>query len=160
MQESRIFYNSRDNETSFSVYGKRNFAAGATNENISMITYTGNNVIYIKDIVFSSNAVAKVELYFDATYVSGGAEVIPLNLNRGSALTSETTCYSGDTTLVATSTSANEVFDVRLNKSTFQMDFHGAIMLTKNTSLILLGEVENPGEKIRTMVYFYEADKS
>ena len=156
--ESRIYYVSRDEEKAFSVYGKRNFAAGSqTNENILIMTYTGNDNLFIKEIMFSSNSSdAKVEVYLAATSVSGGTEVIPLNMNRTSAITSETTCLNGASTLTATVASANEVFDVRLNHSSFKMDFHGGLILPKNKNILILGSVANAGDKIRTMIYYYE----
>ncbi len=156
--EDRIFYASRDDETAFSVYGKRNFTAGSqTNENIISLTYTGNNKLYIKDIMFSSNSSdAKIEIYFDATSVSGGTSITPLNMNRGSAITSETTCLNGETTLTGTVTNNNEMFDVRLSNSSFLMDFRSAIILTKNMNIFILGSVANAADKIRVMIYYYE----
>ena len=154
--ESRIYYLSRENGQAFSVYGRRNHT-GTGNENILSLTYTGNKALYIKEIIFSSNSPdAKIELYFDATSVSGGTEIIPLNLNRSSAISSETTCLNGVTDLTGTTTTANEVFDVRLSNSSFLMDFHGAIILPKNKSIFVLGSVQTAGEKTRIMVYYYE----
>ena len=45
---SKLFYSARDNEKAFSVYGKRNFAAADTNENILYIKYTGTNHCVLK----------------------------------------------------------------------------------------------------------------
>ena len=113
--------------------------------------------LHIQKVVFSSNSsAAKVELYFDGTSISGGTSVIPLNMNRSSALASETTCLTGATTLNATEASANEMFDVRLNNASFEMDFDGGIVLKKNDNILILGEVATIGDKIRTMMYFYE----
>jgi len=153
-----MYYASRDTEKAFSVYGKRNFAAGSqTNENILSLTYTGNIALYIKDIMFSSNSSdAKVEIYFDATSISGGTNIIPLNMNRTSAITSETTCLTGESDLIATKTNINEMFDVRLSNSSFIMDFHSALILPKNANVLILGSVATAGDKIRSMIYFYE----
>ena len=159
--ESRIYYAADRDEKAFSVYGKRNFVAGSqTNENICSLTYTGNDKLYIKNIMFSSDSPdAKVEVYFDATGISGGTSVIPLNLNRASATDSETTCLNGATDLTGTVTDANEVFDVRLSNSSFLMDFHSALILPKNSNIFILGSVQTIGEKIRTMIYFYESSE-
>jgi hypothetical protein len=155
--EDRIYYSSRDAQKAFSVYGKRNFAAGSTNENVLYVKYTGQTDLHIKEIMFSSNSAdAKVEVYFNPTGVSGGSEIIPLNMNRSSAVTSETECLNGNTTLTASVTSANEMFDVRLSNSSFVMDFHSAIILPKNSEILILGSVENADEKIRVMIYYYE----
>jgi hypothetical protein len=156
--EERIYYVSRDDKKAFSVYGKRNFAAGSqTNENILYLTYTGDSALYIKEIMFSSNSSdAKVEVYFDATLVSGGTSVIPLNMNRTSALTSETICLNGNTTLTGNVIGANEMFDVRLNNSSFLMDFHSALILPKGANIFILGSVDAIDDRIRTMIYYYE----
>jgi len=159
--ESRIFYAADRDEKAFSVYGKRNFTAGSqTNENILSLTYTGNDRLYIKDIMFASNSPdAKVEVYFDATSISGGSSIIPLNSNRASAITSETTCLTGATDLTATIEGANEVFDVRLSNSSFLMDFHSSLILPKNGNILVLGSVQSALEKIRVMVYYYESER-
>ncbi len=157
--ENRIFYISRDNKKAFSVYGKRNFTAGSTNENILYLKYIGDNTLFIKDMMFSSNSsAAKIEVYFAPVGVSGGTSIVPLNMNRGSVLESETTCLHGETDLTATVVDAKEFYDVRLNNSSFHFDFHGAVMLPKNSSILVLGEVATAGDKIRTMIYFYESD--
>ena len=78
-------------------------------------------------------------------------------MNRGSALASETTCLNGRSILTGTVTNANELFDIRLNKSSFLMDFHGSIILSRDSNIFILGEVENSGEKVRVMIYFYES---
>ena len=154
--ESRIYYESRDNQKAFSVYGKSNFV-GITDANILYMKYTGDVDLHIKEIMFASNSPdAKIEVYFDPTGVSGGTTVLPLNMNRGSALTSETTCLNGAADLTGTVTTANEMFDVRLNNSSFNKDFHSALILSKNTNIFILGSVATAGDKIRVMVYFYE----
>ena len=157
--EDRMFYASRDFKTAFSVYGRRNFVSAETNENILYMKYIGDKNLFIKDIIFSSNSsAAKVEVYFDPTSVSGGTEIIPLNMNRGSAITSETTCLTGTSDLSATVNSAKEFFDVRLNNETYTMDFHSSLILPKNSSILILGEVAEIGDKIRTMIYYYESE--
>jgi len=155
--QNELGYISEEEQKGFSVYGKRNFAAASTNENILSMTYNGTGGLHIQKIVFSSNSSdAKIEVYFDATSISGGTSVLPLNLNRGSAKTSETTCLNGNTTLSGTVSAELEMFDVRLNKSTFEMDFGGGVILTKGKNLIILGEVGAIGDKCRVMVYYYE----
>jgi len=156
--ENRIYYHSRDDETAFSVYGKRNFTAANTEENILYLKYTGSNDLHIKSIMFSTNSeLAKIEMFFAATGVSGGAEVIPLNMNRGSANESETECLHGGTTLIGTIDDANEFFDIRLSKSSYLMDFHSAIIIPKNKNIFFKGDVAAAGDRIRIMVYYYES---
>ena len=116
--------------------------------------------MHIKEIMFASNSTdAKIEVYFDPTGVSGGATVLPLNMNRGSALTSETTCLNGASLLTASVTGANEMFDVRLSNSSFLMDFHSAIILPKDSEILILGSVQTAGQKIRVMVYYFESSE-
>ena len=156
--ESRIYYESRDNESAFSVYGKRNFAAADTEENILYVKYTGNNDLHIKSILFSTNSeLAKIEAFFAATSVSGGAEIIPLNMNRGSANESETECLHGGTTLNGTLSDENEFFDVRISKGSFLMDFNSALIIPKNKNIFFKGEVAAIDDRIRIMIYFFES---
>lgn len=156
--EDRIYYVSRDDKKAFAIYGRRNFIAGSdTNENILYVKYTGNTDLHIKDITFSTNSPnAKIEIFFDPTNVSGGEVRLPLNLNRTSAITSETICLTGEADLTADTITANEFMDVRLNLSTFTNDFHSALILPKNASILVKGSVETAGEKIRVMIYYYE----
>jgi len=155
--QSELAFAAESMAKSFSVYGKRNFVAANTNENIFYMTYTGTGQLHIQSVTFSSNSSsAKVEMYFLATSVSGGTAVVPLNLNRGSAIVSEATCLNGNADLTATTDGINEIFDVRLNVSTFTQPFDGGIILRKNDNLLILGEVAVIGDKIRTMVFFYE----
>ena len=141
----------------FTVYGKRNFLAADTNENIFYMKYTGTGQLHIQSITFSSNSSsAKIEVYVDPTSVSGGASITPLTMNRGSGETSETTCLTGGSDLTMTTTAANEIFDVRLNKYTYSEDFDGALILSNGDELGILGEVATIGDKIRVMVQYYE----
>ena len=48
------------------------------------------------------------------------------------------------------------MFDVRISKDSFIMDFKGATILTKNNNIFILGEVATVGDKIRVMIYYYE----
>ncbi len=153
----RLAFISEVKKTAFSVYGRRNFAAQDTNENILSILYNGTGKLHIHEIVFASNsASAKIEVYFDATSISGGSSITPLNLNRGSSITSNTTCLNGVSTLNGTTATANEVLDIRLNNSTFNLPLDGGIILTKGANLFILGEVAVAGDKARVMVYYYE----
>ena len=156
--ESRIYYHSRDDESAYSVYGKRNFVAADTEENILYIKNIGNNDLYIKSIMFSTDSdLAKIEVFFAATSISGGEEIIPLNMNRGSANESETECLHGGSTLIGTVDDALEFFDVRLSKNSFLMDFNSAIIIQKNKNIFFKGSVAAIGDKIRITVYYFES---
>lgn len=48
------------------------------------------------------------------------------------------------------------MLDVRLSNSSFLMDFAGAVILSKNDNIFILGSVDTIADKIRTMIYYYE----
>ena len=157
---SSIQFESEMKEKAFFAYGKRNFVAASANENIFYLSYTGDGKLHVEQMTFSTNSTAaKIELYFDATSVSGGESYTALNVNRASGQTSETTILHGGADLTGTVDDANEFLDIRLNStgtSTFTYDFRGGIILTKNQNLLVLGEVSTIADKIRTMIFFFE----
>jgi len=142
----------------FIAYTSHDFTAGSgTNENIGYFTYTGNGSMHVDQIVFSTDsASAKVELFMDPTSVSGGDSYTPLNLNRSSSQTSETTVLSGTSDITATTTAANEFLDIRLNVGTFAFDMRGAFVMRKGDSFLIRGSVVTAADKIRATVYFFE----
>ncbi len=153
----RITEISEDKQTSFSVYGKRNFASGSTDEGILYLKYTGTGSLHIQRIFISTNSTsAKVEVYFDVTSQSGGTTIVPLNLNRGSSVVSETTCVNGASVITVITSDANEFLDLRLNVGSITAELGGGVILSKNNNIYILGEVASASDKIRTMVYFYE----
>ena len=160
--ENEIAYISREEESTFVIYAKRDFAAAATNESIFCMKYTGSKRLKVHSITFSSNSPdAKVEVYYDPTYTSGGATLSIdsgiSNENRQSSKPLEVVAYHGATTLVMTVDSNLEVLDVRLNRSTFEKKFEGLI-LGKNDSIGIIGSVQTIAEKIRCMVECYEVE--
>ena len=51
--QNKLAYASEKTTKAFSAYGKRNFAAADTNENVFSLTYTGNgNFAYSKSCIF------------------------------------------------------------------------------------------------------------
>lgn len=153
----RITEISEDKQMSFSVYGKRNFASGSADEGILYLKYTGTGSLHIQRIFISTNSTgAKIEVYFDVTSQSGGTTIVPLNLNRGSSIASETTCVNGASVITATTDNANEFLDIRLNTGSFSVELGGGVILRKDNNIYILGEVASASDKIRAMVYFYE----
>ena len=113
--------------------------------------------MHVDQIVFSTDsASAKVELFMDPTSISGGDSYTPLNLNRSSSQTSETTVLSGTSDITATTTAANEFLDIRLNVSTFAFDMRGAFVMRKGDSFLIKGSVVTAADKIRATTYFFE----
>lgn len=143
----------------FMVYAKRNFTDGAGNdESIIDFKYIGNHSLHVSKIIFSTNSdIAKAELFVNSTNPSGGYDRTPINMNLGSRVSSEVTVLTGESDLTADVLDVNEILDVRFNgESTIQIDFGGALVLNKDNTFHIKGEVENAGEKMRIAVYYYE----
>lgn len=146
----------------FMVYAKRDFVAGGVNESIMDFKYTGNDSCHINNIIITTNSdIAKAELFVESTNPSGGFTRIPVNLNLASGRSSETVVLTGESDLIATVLDAKEILDVRLSKDgspTVQINFDGALVLGKDNTIHILGEVNNAGDKMRVSVYFYEEE--
>jgi len=156
---SRLSFVSRNNAGAYSIYGRRNFTASATNEGILFLEYLGNKKFFINEIIVSGVGTAnKVELFVGATYTSGGTKSVPLNMNRAEPSVLEMTAYTGETDLVVTSGDL-EVVDVRFATDTKSIKFDGSLILTYGKNLYLKGEVANHAtDKIRIMVLGYEEE--
>lgn len=160
VNRSELAFQSEAIGKAFMVYAKRDFTAGGVNEAIMDFKYTGNDSCHIGKIIITTNSdIAKAELYVDSINPSGGLARIPINLNLASGRTSEATVLTGESDLTATVLDANEILDVRMSKDgapTVQIDFTGALILGKDNTFHILGEVTNAGDKIRVSVYYYE----
>lgn len=153
-----IAFQSEYNQTAFLVYGKRDFTAADTNQGILHLTYNGSGTLHIGKIIISTSSdLCKAELYVGTTYASGGTVFAPINMNRISNKSSETTVYNGvGNNLSFNYSSEHELWDVRLSKNTFTYDFNGGLILGNGNSIGIFGEVASIGDKIRTSVYYYE----
>ena len=157
--ENQISYISERTAQSYTIYGKRDFTAAQTDQDILHIQYTGETSLHISTVVFATNSTrAKVECFVGSSYTAGGTAVTPINLNQGSGNTLSATCYNGITPLTA-SAGTKEVVDVRINAGTVIMDFKDALILKKNNTFFMKGEVSASAEKIRvTVACFEDAD--
>lgn len=155
---SEIAFQSEYNQRAFLVYGKRNFTAANVDEGILQLTYTGSGSLHISKIIISTNSeLCKAEIYVGTTYVSGGAAVVPVNMNRISNKSSEVIAYNGvGSNLDISYSDEYELFDVRLSKDSFEYDFAGGLVLGNGNSIGVIGEVASAGDKIRASVYYYE----
>lgn len=153
---SRLSHVSNVSKRSFSIYGRRDFTAANTDEGILYFQYTGEHDFHIDRLLATGNGTnSKIELFVDSTYVSGGTEVTPVNLNRSSLRTLEATTYNGTTDLIVTKGS-NEILDVRFAVNTVDMNLRGGLILSKNKNIYILGEVASAGDKIRVSLFGYE----
>lgn len=159
---SILYHKSKDDAAVYFQYSKRTFAAAATNEGIFYFEYTGEGTCVIHKVFVTAKSPlgAKIELYVDSAYTSGGTLRTAVNLNRASSLPSDTTCYISDASeTIMTHVSANEIADIRLQDTgdTFEIiDFDGALRLKKGNTLAALGEVGAIGDKVRVEIFFSE----
>lgn len=160
---NRLYYVSRDDGKAFNLYGKAN-ATSNSNFNLLYLQYTGEHRLFIQSMTFSSNsASAKIEVYKSPVYVSGGKLLATddgvVNLNFTASNPLSVTAYNGDTALTMTTSGALELFDVRLNSSTFTYEFDGGLILGKGDAVGVLGSVVDytVADRLRTVCYCYEA---
>ena len=161
---NQISFVSNVHGSAYIAYGRRNFVAGNTGEALISFKYIGDTDLFIDQIVFATNSdVASIELYAEHTYISGGTSLTPVNLNRSSKISSNTTIYagvsgsSGELTVDYVDEGPYEILDLRFgNPRTFTFDFKGAYILRKNDNFLIMGKVENAGELIRASIYYYE----
>ena len=154
-----------DEEVAFTAYLRHAFVAADTNENVAHIQNHGTGNIVIDQITFSTNTATsmKIELFFIGDLTSGGTERTPLNLNRGSKVTSDLHAHYNDgSSLLFTTTAANEFLDIRLSsgQNTFTFDFKDALILAPDEGIAFVGEAGAIGDKVRLNVYYYEAAMS
>lgn len=157
---SILYHKSKNDNSVYVLYCKRDFAAATTNENIFHFEYTGSGTLCVAKAVCVTNSTAgKIEFFKNPVYTSGGASVVPINLNFGSAIPASVTAYHGGTTLVMTTDAANEMMDVRLastGDTSETIDFEGAIRMRKGDTFGAKGEVSTIADKIRISIYFWE----
>lgn len=149
---------SQDKGKSYVCYSRRNFVAAATNENILHFTYTGSGKCIITKILWSTNdADAKMEVYKNPIYTSGGTLVLPNNVNFSSGNIANVTAYHGQTDIVMTVDATKELYDGRLSIDMFSFEPDGMV-LGKGNSIGLLGTVGTIAKVIRASIFFYEVD--
>jgi hypothetical protein len=169
VSKSEIAFVSENKGDAFTVYAKRDVSADNTNEGILYLKYTGSRKLHVASIWFSSDVSinsAKVEVYYDPTYSSGGTLLAEnqgiLNQNRQSSNSLDILAYHGGTALSITVDSNLEVFDVRLPGNSIEKKFDG-LVLGKNKSIGIIGSVFTGNvaagtNRIRCMVECYEVD--
>lgn len=131
-------------------------------EPIGHIKYTGNNKLQIanmtmsrEDVNLSTGSQAVVELMSNTSYTSGGAVLQPINLTIGSSQVVDVELHSGSTALVINDTNKQEILDIAFD-STHTQDFRGALILTKDKEVSIIGKSKNIGDLIHVIVFAYE----
>ena len=145
----------------FSCYLKRNIATGGgSNETLGRLEYTGTDLLFVSQIIVSTNgAVSNVEFFYDSTSVSGGDAYTALNSNRGSSVASDTSILTGSSTITETLSDALEFGNTRLNNtatSTIIYNLEGSIILTKGKSISIVGTSGTTGDKLRAQIFWFE----
>jgi hypothetical protein len=150
-------------ENAFNMYFRHTQQADATNEIIGYFTYTGDNYLVVEKIVFSTNSAGetKFEAFADPTGLSGGATTTPTNLKIGSGKTLSLT--SKDTNKgaspITSTTEGTEILDIRMGWQAipvYEYDFKGALVLSKNDTLMLLANSATSGDIIRANILYFE----
>ena len=153
-------------ERAYHFHLERTLVAANTEENVGIITYTGDNKLQIwgisvskEDVALDSGAQAVFEVVSGAAYTSGGDAVTPINLNLGSPNQPDNVAYSGTTTLVLDTSSEAEIFDVA-TEHPFTIEFRGSLILTKGDSVAIKGKSKNIGDKLHVLVTAFEVTEA
>lgn len=160
--QSEMSFISSEKGDAYTIYGRRNFAAALTDENILFLKYTGSRKLKIAAITVSTNSAdGKAEMFWDATYTSGGTLIAidsyMHNQDRSSGNSLDVLAYHGLTDLVVTTTAVKEVMDIRAAKETYHHKFEG-VKMVKNSAFAIKGSVGVIGEVIRVMIECFEVD--
>jgi len=155
----RIYYASRDDKKAFVVQFHHTQAVGGVVAGCGYIEYTGSNRLNVKQVTISSEDAGMGKFgVWESPTVSGGAAKIPVNLNFGSTLTSETTCKEGADGTLLNITGGNSLYTVRTDGvQTIVLDFYDAIILGPNNVIGFRSNAATTGTKTRINVMFHES---
>lgn len=146
----------------YQFHFERTIAAGDTFEDIGFLTYTGEYKLQVdslvmsrEDVALASSGQAVVELMSEVEYTSGGAAIVPINLDLGSSNLPSVTAYSGTTTLVTDNTNEKEILDLVVSDYA-KHEFKGALIINKGQKIALIGKSLNIGDKLHCVLFAYE----
>ena len=127
------------------------------------IQYTGNDKLFITEVSVcteeTASGLTKFGFWLDPITYSGGDTKVAINTNTGSAITSETTCKHNNDGTALTISGGNSVYTIRLSgTNTYNIDFHGAVILVKNKIFAIKVNAATAGTKTRATVIWYEED--
>jgi len=159
----RIYYVARKLGKTFITMCKCTQIVGGTEEGLMYVKYTGNDELFISNVSVSTEepgtGLTEFEFFLDPTTYSGGVTKIPVNANAGSAITSETTCMHNNDTTSLTVSGGSYMHNVRLSGiNTYNIDFKGAVILTKNKIFAIKVAAATAGTKTRATIIWYEED--
>jgi len=155
----RIYYTSRDDGKAFIVQFALTQAVNGVTEGVGYIKYTGTDRLNIKRICFTSEdaGMTKFGVWKNPT-VSGGDAAIPVNLNFGSNITSNTTCKDDNDGTTVTITGGTSLCTLRLNgPDTKAAEFYDALIIGPNDILGIQGNATTAGSKVRVNIMFAES---
>jgi len=145
----------------FQFHLERALTASNTFEVVGHMKYTGEYQLQIESILFSredvalsSSGQAVVELMSNVSYTSGGDLTEPINLNLGSSNVSDTTFYSGTTTIIQDTSLKEEILDTAFN-NVYNHSFKGSLILKKGDTISVIGKSLNIGDVIHAIVFGY-----
>lgn len=149
----------------FIVEASRSFSAGVAEsgsswyENILGLIYSGSNVLFIDHILVSTNSnLSKVEVYVNATGISGSVNDTPTNLTIGGDSANVTASTGEGIILTGSIATDNKLINIYLNNNVpnYIYKFDGALALSVNENILIRGRVSASGEIIETSVVYYE----
>jgi len=163
---NRIFYNSRDDEKTFTVNAAHEQLVGGIAEGMCYIKYTGNNKLYLKQILFNSEETAGVTspvrfgLWLDPTTIGGGTTRAAVNLNTTSNLISDTAMvHQNNATTGVTITGGDPIGTIRIGGiGNYTYDLFGSVILGKDNVFALKVRTENSGVSTRATIMWYEEE--
>jgi len=135
--------------------------AGAT-EYMGYLTYTGDDVLVLDRIIFCTEESAKTAfmLTLDATGMSGGGTVTPINLNRTSANTiNVTSVHQNDTpgSPITVTSVGTHWFCSRLNgPGTLEFKFDQSVIMGKNDNILVMVKADNANSLVRSTLFYFE----
>ena len=140
----------------------RTFAAADTTERIGFLQYTGDFRLQVDAIITSyvdadltTGDHCSVNINTGAVYTSGGAAIVPVNLNLGSSNLPDHVSYSGSTTLVLDVSGESKIVGLTTG-GTDTRAVEGAIIMSKNDVIHFDGQVATIGNIVNMTVIAYE----
>ena len=96
-----------------------------------------------------------VDVSTNSSYTSGGAAIVPVNMNLGSSKSLDADVYSGSTTLVLDNTNEKELIQIVIGDSE-TVNPNGAIILNKNENIAIRGLSKNIGDILKVSLFVFE----
>ena len=158
---NRIYYASRDDNSAYAVTWEHTQAVGGATEGVGYLTYTGDNTLVIGKVRVSSEeptgGMTKFGFWVNPTTLAGGAAKTPVNMNLGSALTSEVTSIHNNDGTAVTITGGSSVNTIRMcGPYSMLVVLDNALILTKGTTFAIKSAAVTLGTKTRATVLYFE----